>query len=374
MKRTSNKILVCIVVCAAYLSLIAPVLADNGGESFADGLSGVDSFHPPASGDPRALLYDEWHYFNIIDEKQHISFITTLTLKGNVSDPDPTKSAAIVLMNYLTPVGENLTLDKYPVTLAQWSDKTPDMQVAKSTVTLTEQGYYVHTESKDAQTVFDAIFKPETEHSPVYSASFEPYRIISWLVASPEMRVDGTLTVNKGTTSEKTYLLQDARGYHDHNWGYWLWQDDIGWDWGQASERGNYLEENEKGTYTFAFGNITNKNHSESKMAVLNIWKNQRITASFESDEIKIQRYVMRNIPQFQDNPFPMVTSLNADSGKNKIRIVFTAEKITPIPIPLESGNGYRIIWELVGSYVISGYIDGEPILYITKGYLEYVA
>jgi hypothetical protein len=372
MRITLNKVLICIIICTAYLPLMTLASANDGGGSLIDELSKIDSFHPPTSNDPRAPLYDEWHYFNIIDEKQNIKFITTMTLKGNISSP--TMSAAVVLINYLTPVKENLTIDRYPIIQARWSDKTPDLQIAESNVTLTKEGYYVHVESKDAKTVFDAVFKPEAEQSPVFNSSYESYKIINWLVASPKMRVTGTLTINKGTASEKTYKLQDARGYHDHNWGYWLWQDDIGWDWGQASNMRNYPGEESRGTYTFAFGNITNKNHTESKMAVLEIWKNKRITTSFEGNEIKIQRFMMNSISELPNNPFPMVTSLKANSGENRINILFTTEKITPIPIPLENGNGYRIIWELVGSYRVFGYISGKPISYTTNGYLEYIA
>ncbi len=367
-----HKPIVSIILAGLLFSLASNAVFAHEAMSLNNELSEIDSFHPPSSGDPRILMYKEWHYFNIIDEEQNLNFITTLTLNGNTSDP--TMSLAVVLVNYLTPVKENLTIDRYPVSLAQWSDKTPNLRIAESTVVLTEQGYHVHEESSDAQTVLDAIFKPEAEQSTVFNASYETYKVLNWLVTSPKMKVNGVLTINKGTPSEKTFLLRNVRGYHDHNWGYWLWQDNIGWDWGQAIEMKNYPWGEDTGTYTFAFGNITNKNHTESKMAVLEVWKNKKITASFENDEIQIQQYIMMNVQQLPDTPFPLVTSLNADSGDNTVHIVFTTEQFTPIPIPLESGNGYRIIWELIGSYEVSGYIDGKPISYTTKGYLEYVA
>ncbi len=332
----------------------------------------IDSFHPPSSGDPRILTYKEWHYFNILDEEQNLSFVTTLTLMGNTSDP--TMSVAVVLMNYLTQAKENLTIDNYPVTLAQWSDKTPDMRIAASAVKLTEQGYSVHLESSDAHTVLDAIFKPEAEQSPVLTASYEGYKIFNWLVISPKMKVNGALTIDKGTTSEKTYFLKNVRGYHDHNWGFWLWEDDIGWDWGQATEKENFKRADDTGTYAFSFGNITNKNHTESKAAVLEIWTNKKITARFEGNEIQIERDIMMNISQLPETSFPLVTSVKAESGENTVHIVFTTEHFTPIPVLLESGGGYRIVWELIGSYKVSGYIDGKKISYTTKGYLEYVA
>ncbi len=340
--------------------------------SWNDELSEIDSFHPPSSGDPRILMYKEWHYFNILDEEQNLSFVTTLTLMGNTSDP--AMSVAVVLMNYLMQAKENLTIDRYPVTLAHWSNKTPDLRISESTVMLTERGYYVHLESSDAQTVLDAIFKPEAEQSSVLNASYEEYKTINWLVTSPKMKVNGALTINRGTTSEKTYLLKNVRGYHDHNWGYWLWEDNLGWDWGQAVEKKNFKRADDTGTYTFSFGNITNKDHTESKTAVLEIWKNKKITARFESDEIQIQRDIMMNVPQLPETPFPLVTYINADSGENSVHIVFTTEQFSPIPAPLESSSGYRIIWELIGSYEVSGIIDGKQISYTTKGYLEYVS
>jgi hypothetical protein len=375
MKKITSKILFGIVlICAGFLSLASPVIADHGMEtsledgSPKDSLSSIDAFHPPASGDPGISMYKEWHYFNILDNEQNISFITTLTLNGNISDPE--KSVAIVLMSYITPVKHDLTVNVYPVTVAEWSNRTPDLRIAGSSVKLTEDGYRLHVESSDDMTVFDAIFKPETEHPSVFSVPMGEARIMNWLSASPKMKVNGTFTVNKGTTEEKTYTFKNVRGYHDHNWGYWLWKDDMGWDWGQATQ---VKGRDETGTYTFSFGNITNKNHTATFSTVLEFWKNKKIIAGFNDNEIQIRREIMSTLPMMTDAPFPLVTVLNANSGENRLNIIFTTERITPIPIALES-SGYRIIWELTGVYEVSGIVDGKPVSYITTGYLEYVA
>lgn len=329
----------------------------------------IDSFHPPEN-DPRSPIYIEWQYFNIIDEEQDVSFITTMTLKGNISDP--AMSAAVVLMSYHTPLKDGLTVDAYPVTQAEWSNNSPDITISGSSVKLTEQGYELHIESSDSSTVLDALFKPETEHSPVYFGAFEPGRTLYWLVGSPKMKATGTLTVNKGSPSEKTYLLKKTNGYHDHNWGYWLWQDDVGWDWGQASQK--KIEKEDRGKYTFVFGNVTNRDHTVSRMNALLFWEDKKIIAKFGNDEIQIHRSMMTTNPMYPDFPYPMVTVLNAVSGENRINIEFNVEHVLPIPMPLESGHGYRMIWELVGTYEVNGVINGKIVSYQTKGYLEYIA
>ncbi len=246
-------------------------------ESLINRLTKIDSFHPPLSDDPRIPMYDEWHYFNVMDEEQNLSLMVTLKLNGDIYDSNILNgSSATVVLSYSTPDDKNMIADFYPVNMTEveFSNETPDLRIYNNTVTLTDEGYLVHVESNDSQTAFDAMFIPFTEPSPLFVA---PYmqdgqnRVINWLVASSKMKVDGTLTTSKGTMQEEIYTLENVRGYHDHNWGYWLWQDDIGWDWGQASESKNHPDGNDLDKYAFCFGNVTNNNHTESRGAVLNV-------------------------------------------------------------------------------------------------------
>ncbi len=378
--RTKSIIITIVAALLLFSAASNAVCAKEQGSQINE-LAEIDSFHPPAIDDPGIMMYQEWHYFNVMDEEQGLSLITTLKLRGDIYDP--VNSSAQVMLNYSTPDVGNIIVDFYPITPDQveYSSETPDLRIYTSTVTLTDEGYHVHVESADSQTVFDAMFKPFTEPAPFFTVPYEqpygPERVINWLVASPKMKVDGTLTTSKGTAQEKTYTLENARGYHDHNWGYWLWQDDIGWDWGQASESKNHLDGNDVGKYAFCFGNVTNNEHTESRGAVLNIWKNKKIIARFEDGEIQIQHDYMTTIPQLSNNPFPMYTVLTADSGENSMSIIFSTEDVSPIPIPIGIPivtDKYLVIWELTGTYEVTGYIDGKPVSYTSKGFMEYVA
>ena len=371
--RTRSIIITIVAALLLFSAASHAVFAKENG-NLIDELLRIDSFHPPKIDDPKNMMYNEWHYFNVIDEEQGLSLMTTLKLSGDIYDSN--NSSATVLLSYSTLADQNMTADFYPINLTEYSNETPDLRIYSSTVTLTEEGYHVHVESTDGQTVFDAMFKPFTEPSPLFTAMpSEPGRVINWLVASPKMKVNGTLTTSKGTAQEKTYTLKNSRGYHDHNWGYWLWQDDIGWDWGQASESKNHLDGNDVGKYAFCFGNVTNNNHTESRGAVLNIWKNKKIIAGFEDEDIEIRHYNMTTllVPELQNNSFPMATVLIANDGKNSMNINFITEDVSPIPVPTGI-NKYLVIWELIGTYEVSGCIDGKPVSYTSKGFMEYVA
>ena len=116
-------------------------------------------------------MNDEWHYFNVIDEEQELSLMTRLKLNGDIYNSS--NSLATVLLSYSTPDGENISADLYPIIPAEveYSSERADLLINSSTVTLTEEGYHVHVESADSQMVFDAMFKPFTEPSPIFSVS-----------------------------------------------------------------------------------------------------------------------------------------------------------------------------------------------------------
>ncbi|MFZ2071674.1 MAG: hypothetical protein WAV32_08810 [Halobacteriota archaeon] len=367
-----SKIIVTIVATMLLFSVASgAVLAKEEGDLIKE-LTEIDAFHPPEINDPRLLTYNEWHYFNVVAEEDDLSVVATLKLSGDIYNP--LKSSAVVMLGYSTPDGVNMTGDFYLITQVRYSNETPDLQISNSTVTLTEEGYHVHLESANNQTVFDAKFKPVTGPAPIFTISYDQYQTINWLVASPKMKVTGKLTINKGTQEEKTYTLKNTRGYHDHNWGFWLWQGDIGWDWGQVTETKDHLEGNDLGKYTLCFGNVTNNNHTESRGAVLNIGKNKKIIETFKNDEMQIQHYnIIAPIPQLPNNSFPGFTVLTADSGENSMRITFNTEYFAPLPIPIGI-NKYLVIWELTGTYNVNGYIDGKPVSYTAKGFMEYVA
>ena len=341
-------------------------------KSLISNLLEIDVFHAPEEGDPTAPFYKEWHYFNIIDEEQGLSYITTFMLNGDVSSS--TMSAAINLVSYRTPDGGKVKMDGYPIWEANWSNESPNVTINNSSVYLDEEGYHVYTESADGTTVFDALFKPEIVPTGVFNVPLPDvgYGVdMNWLSTSPKMNVNGTLTINKGTLEEKTYILENVRGYHDHNWGRWLWSDDMGWDWAQASEANN-PQTNGTGKYTIAYGHITDNAHTESRSTTLELWKNRKIMATFGDGEAPIVAEMMEDI-NYPGLLFPEVNTINAMSDKGNLEIVFTTEEYTPILIPLELGGGYRIVWELVGTFEVSGEIDGESIDYSTKGYMEYV-
>lgn len=376
-----------LAVIVVLLAASNAALADES-SNYINELLVSDAFHPPAEGDP-GNMYNEWHYFNMIDEEQNLSAICTFKLNGG------TNSSGVLLGYYVNDTSFSY-YEEHPLTpeFVNYSSQSPDVRIANNTVTLTDEGYRVHIESGTGVNVFDALFKPEAEPAPVFNASnFSVQGMdINWLVASPKMEVSGTLSA-----AGQTYSLNNSKAYHDHNWGYWSWGEDIGWDWGQVSKAGNSSNET-SGEYSLSFGNITNANHSQSISSVLSVWEGGKIIANFTGEEMQIEHSNLSTIdieiPPAEMSPeyilpqgsfsFPQNTLLNASSGSDTLKIEFTTHRSVPLPVMIPDGSGsvnesesgikYRIIWEMIGTYQINGVIDGKPISYAADGFMEYVA
>jgi hypothetical protein len=378
-----REILIPVIFILTLMMVFSGVALADQSNSLIKELKSADVFHPPADA-KQMSLYNEWHYFNVIDEKQNLSIICTFKLNGYSS------TSELLLGYHMNDGNSNASFSAYPISAAKYSSKTPDVTIANSTVRLTPEGYLVHVISNDGTQVLDALFKSEAEPSPAYNArGFSPVYggIINWIVASPKMKVNGKLTVNG-----KTYVLNNAKGYHDHNWGYWNWGD-LGWDWGQITQNKNRLNGDYLGEYSLNFGNITDTTSTRSLRSVLNVWRNSKIAATFKDKnmQVKHSNFVSQPIPLYpgaslpaDSFPLPLNTVVHVSSGsRDYLNIKFTADpgRCAPLPlsVPTIDGNGnvlikYRIIWEMIGTYQVDGKITGEPVSYTADGFMEYVS
>ena len=355
-------------------------LADSSNSVYKE-LKRIDVFHPPTDGS-QIPLYNEWHYFNVIDEKQQLSLICVLKLNGALD------ASQVLLACYFNDGSSDSYFKAYPLSIAKYSSKTPDVTIDNSNVKLTPEGYSVHILSEDGSKVFDALFKPEAEPSTEFSTTGFPHGgVIKWIVASPKMEVNGKFTVNG-----KEYTLKNAIGYHDHNWGYWDWRD-LGWDWGQVTQSKNLFDGTDIGKYSINFGNITDSDYTRSLNSDLNLWKNREVIATFSNKDMQVEHsnfssedIQLSPVAILPGNKFPLPRNtkviVSSKSGDYlNINFMTDAEHSDPIPItiPTLDTNGnkvteFRIIWEMRGTYQVNGKIKGKPISFTSSGFMEYVA
>lgn len=382
MKTTLLMAGVAALVTALPISMATAGVPENLGE--------LDSFHPPVAGDPVSQFYKEWHYFTMVTADESVAFSTVLSFEGDTSDV--AQSIALDIQNYGTPVVSNLTLDVYPVDLGSWSAETPNVSVNASSISFENGQYHMHTESIDGSVVFDAQWLPLLAPEQVMEIPFsDDGHYMNWFLSSVHLSVTGSLTINSGTEDEVVYEFTDARGYHDHNWGRWDWADDRGWDWGQVIEKPAEVDSEEcdgpllswRSWWNCVWRPIVNPDHQYS-VAILNmtdgydtqnfssdvkIWKDNEKFYAFEGEQVSIEHQMME-VPYIPGYDIPATNVIKARSRWGVLNMTFTTVDFAPIFLPIE--GGYRIIWELTGTFEVSGWIKGERVKFTAAGSMEY--
>ena len=350
-----NQLIIGNIFLIIILLSVPTINADKTNSNLIRELSPIDSFHPDNN-----LIYKEWHYFNIIDEDPDLKFFVTFNIGGNLSDPSQSYSHVLMAYDINNIAGMSVNRDFIEYT---YSNETPDVEINNSYVKLLPNGYDVYAESTDGKIVFSATFIPMASPSTVFSGLIGDSGEMNWVTAAPVCKVNGDLTING-----IVYSLDGVRGYHDHNWGRWMWCDNIGWDWGQAIEP-NDEADTDVDRYGMTIGRLTNSPHTMDGISRLQIWKNKKQIAAFNN---VIFSYDFGTYPFLYPYPLLINATAKSDDG-DSITSIFETSRGLPIEIEYEIGEGNLTIWELTGNYTISGIIDGKPIYFQAGGFAEYV-
>lgn len=193
--------------------------------------SELDHFHPDTSHSPS---WGEWHYFNFVDTLQdlygYISFITG----GDIPRGLGKGLVSLQLKRKEHPA------ERYTMLVAGAevgiSDSTPDLRIGNCSVSFKDSSYQLTLRLPGAKGALS--FNPAPRmYSPPLEVS-RPGFISGYVVPALSGKLSGELSTPKGAIH-----LQQALGYHDHNWGTWS---GVHWDWGQASD----------GTTALVFGTV----------------------------------------------------------------------------------------------------------------------
>ena len=178
-----------------------------------------DAFHfRDYAGHPEIFWYVEWWYFNFTDKTTghsgiltfaifnpgDVGFLAVASLNAIVFDPN---GNAVAAMDYFPGSDLSPAYDKANVTLAN-----------NQLTVIDASTYAIAARSNDGRIEFDLTYR--AADAPQLLADrvrgYDPWEISTWLVWMPSATVNGSVVVDG-----KRFELNDAAGYHDHDWGIW---------------------------------------------------------------------------------------------------------------------------------------------------------
>jgi hypothetical protein len=340
----------------------------------------LDALEFPAPGSPALPDYKEWLHFNILDVPHDLYAIVNIALTGDIYN-EAQGSAFIGLMVYHQETDWVGNVDWYPMSQVKPIKGQVDVSMGQHSLCYKDRRFWIQAALQDGSLEMSLALSPKTMLIPMRNDIPFGRGWLDWIIL-PRLSAQGSITFKN-----KTHSIRGALAYHDHNRGYWQWDDTVGWDWGFAIQPSR-PEDNDSGSdaLTVVFNRSTDRyRHSPGDRSVL-VWRGQRFLKLFLKDDIsfsyrgEFKPGDIYRVPRVMDllssgdsSSLPGTVLVQASNGPNHLEIAFCVESASQILIPQEAGGTNTAINELLGTCKINGRLEGKQFSFSCRTFMEYV-
>ena len=329
-----------------------------------------DALSHPSEQDLRDQKYSEWHHFTFGDDNAGVCGIVNLALSGDIHDQERGR-CGLSLVTHEAEHGWRGTMNVLGPEEARFTPGQIGLAIGASAVIFQDGAYRVVAALRDRSVEIDAVWTPSAEAVRIENMG----GFINTFIV-PRLYVDGRLKIEG-----RAYDLRHVLGYHDHNWGAWDWSRDLGWNWGYLLEPPGGPDGEE---VAVVFGQVTDASRATAQTElVLMVWRGERLTHVFLDEAVTLETFgrfdgftprvpgVMALLNPGRVSHVPERLSVDALDGADKLRIDCNVRHAIQLLIPHPGDSAHTAVSELVGTYSVSGEIDGRKILFERGAFAE---
>jgi hypothetical protein len=204
---------------------------------------------------------------------------------------------------------------------------------------------------RSAPITLDLELEPRTFPSIATGVALGGGPPINWLVV-PRLAASGTVTLR-----DRTFALECASAYHDHNWGFFSHRD-FAWQWGHDGGRG---------PHSVVLARLLDGAQTSTFMQAMLVWTNARQARVFRGSELEVvpegflrpQRpFTLPRAASLlieQATEVPRVLHLRASGDEDMIEGEFEAANVARIVVPHDDTLDTTIIHEVGGRLRLHG-------------------
>lgn len=341
---------------------------------FLEAIGTADRPHVPARGDSRLDQYKEWWHFNVIDDASGLDLIVNLSLSGDIRRPDGGEATLILLAQDLAR-GWLGGPDIYDGLAAKVTAKEMDVSVAGSRIGYADGRYQLRLSDRAGLIRMELDLTPAAEPMVVWKDTPIGRGHINWVIL-PSLIADGTVRAH-----DRDYQISNARAYHDHNWGFWRWGDNFGWDWGFCAA----ATEVAGAPISIVYDRTVDRAGHQVMEHSLAVWHGENLARFFARRMLTMRRSgtyrgSVRRIPgvaALMDGArvasIPARIDILAEDGGDRLEASYIPDAAIQIAIPRERGFGLVELNETLGWLTLSGSLDGEAFAATRRACFEFV-
>jgi hypothetical protein len=276
--------------------------------------------------------YNEWWYFNVYDTTNNIQAIFTY----QIANPLNVSGLGVAELSTAVYTSGGILVDgsAYFTTAFSADRLNANVTLGKtnSITVLDANTYQIVGATKDGKVAWNLEYQrtaPSWYAGDSINVASLPWELMSWLIYMPAANVTGTLTVN-GTTYQV-----NATGYHDHNWGEWIFSS-VPWNWAQVSQG------NTSPALTFDLGDFAGTTVGTASVEV------NGVRYVFQHDQYTLTHTQWANDSTYNVN-YPTQSVFTANNGTAQINL--TMNVIANEGLATTSSPPELVIFEQTAAY-----------------------
>jgi hypothetical protein len=293
--------------------------------------------------------YNEWWYFNVYDTTNNIQAIFTY----QVANPLNVSGLGAAELSTAVYTSEGILVDgsAYFTTAFSADPLKADVTIGKpdAVTVIDDNNYQITGATRDGAVSWNLLYQRTAASWYAFdrlNVSSEPWELMSWLLYMPAAAVSGTLTVN-GTTYQV-----NATGYHDHNWGEWIFSS-VPWNWAQVSQQ----------NATFDLGDFPDQQVGVASVEV----NGQRYV--FQHGQYTLTHTQWATDPTY-NVPYPTQSVLTGNNGTAQVNV--TMNVIANQGLSTASSPPELIIFEQTAAYTGQVTVGSTVTNLSSSGFKEY--
>ncbi len=317
----------------------------------------IDGMHLPRGAAAQDTTWAEWHYFNVMLPDSGWLYLTYMVQGAVVS----AGARGRMLATRVDPVMGMVRTYSAEVEPGEvvFAEGHPDLAIGESSVTLLADGAYRLRARMPAERSEGA--------GPVLAASLREFTVD--LTVSERSRrylppvdiggsdfvsgyavplLDGGAT-GRVCEGAVCHDLQDARTYHDHNWGTWS---QVTWDWGQATAGG----------YSVLYGGVARETEGSR---FLYLADEHGFAGVFTIRELATRW------PGAVGRGTPEGIVIHAVNDPDSLALNVTVDHAHVTSIPVDEGATDALFYQMRGTLEMSGRVSGREVGERGDGFFE---
>jgi hypothetical protein len=339
--------------------------------SAAPALPRHDFLRTPVLAGARPDAFKEWHHYLVQAPDLRILVNFSLMTETVAGRPPELVPRVIVIVHDGRWTG---TVARFAPTDVDVSADLCGLRIGGCRMRVASDGLHVVLDLPDRHVGGELRFTPgdrpqlgRVNNQPVGAGR------ISWLFV-PRLRAAGWLRVGG-----VEHRLDGDVAYHDHNWGYFRWGDDFGWEWGSL------LPTDPADPWSVVFTRTTDRRRLRCLSQALYVWHHDEPATMFRDGMIAMRSSgllgrgpdctlppPMRLVLGGEATDVPAVVEITAAAAGDTLRAVFRPQSHARLAQPSELCLDRSVVLsEISGAARITGSIGGREVDTVAAGVIE---